>query len=319
MFHPIELVHEWETRTNRLRQRPHALGGLASRWAQAQGTGAVDLGAPTPLMIVVTTYDRPGSAARLLSQLDAALRRSPLAQGVALLVLHDACGRDYAEPKARAHAIAPRHLWLDARQRFGKAGFWEIHQTAMDIARAWRPERALYLQDDVELDPDFLVRAEELWQATAHDPRRRVLYLFSSRDDESHGRWVSFQRQPVANAPCRVSNWFDLQAFMVDRQFFELLDYRMVQIHPNRWKRAPEKSSGVGRQLTHRLFGRANVYQAWPPLVAHGLELSRMNPEARQKRSLDNYDDFRWASPPTARAREVKSPLGAGNTSEIEV
>jgi hypothetical protein len=319
MFNPIELIHEWETRTNRLRPRPHTEADLGSHWVRTQDTGEVGLGVPaTQLMIVVTTYDRPASAARLLSQLDTALRRSALSRGVALLVLHDACGRDYTAARAQARAIAPRHLWLDARQRFGKAGFWQIHQTAMDVARIWRPERALYLQDDVELDPALLARADALWQATAHDPLRRVLYLFSSRDDEQNGRWVSFERQPVANAPCRVSNWFDLQAFMVDRQFFELLDYRMVQIHPNRWKRAPEKSSGVGRQLTHRLFGRGNVYQAWPPLVAHGLEPSRMNPEARQKRALDNYDDFQWARPRPARGHDI-ALLGPGKASGIEV
>jgi len=84
---------------------------------------------------------------------------------------------------------------------------------------------------------------------------------------------------------------------MVDRQFFELLDYRMVPVHPNRWKRRPMQSSGVGRQWSRRLFGRAHVYQAWPPLVVHGTEPSTMNPEARERRSLDNRDDFNWTVP----------------------
>lgn len=308
MFHPIELINEWETRTNRLRQRPRAEHDSTALWSPAHGTGALEPppGAPeAPLMIVVTTYDRPASATRLLSRLRSTLRRSPLMEGAALLVLHDACGQDYSAARAQAHATAPRHLWLDARQRFGKAGFWRMHQTAMDIARVWRPARALYLQDDVELEPDLLERAEELWEVTAGDPLRRVLYLFSSRDDESDGRWVTFERRPVPNTACRLTNWLDLQAFMVDRQFFELLDYRMVPIHPNRWKRSPEKSSGVGRQLTRRLFGRANVYQAWPPLVGHGTEPSKMNPEARQKRSLDNRDDYKWAVLRSPRSRDA--------------
>jgi hypothetical protein len=168
-----------------------------------------------------------------------------------------------------------------------------MHQTAFDVARLWRPERALYLQDDIEFEPDMLLRAERIWAATERDPLRRVLYLFSSSDDEAQGRWVSFDRRELQNVPFRLTNWFDLQAFMVDRQFFELLGYRMVEIHPNRWRRRPQQSSGVGRQLTRRLFGRANVYQAWPPLVAHGAEPSTMNPEARLQRSLDNRHEYR--------------------------
>jgi len=63
-------------------------------------------------------------------------------------------------------------------------------------------------------------------------------------------------------------------------------------VHANRWTRRPATSSGVGRQFTRRLFGRAHVYQAWPPLVVHGTAPSTMNPEARLARSLDNRQDY---------------------------
>ena len=310
MFHPVELLHEWETRSNRPRPRPCSLEHTAPLWRPADGRSlaATQLARPSPdLMIVVTTYGRPDSTARLLRQLTAALHASSRAQSVALLVLRDACAGDYSLARAESRELDPHHVWLDARQRFGKTQFWRIHQTALDVARVWRPRRALYLQDDVEFEPDLLLRADRIWQATEHDPQRRVLYLFSSRDDEPNGRWVSYRRRDVSGAPCRLTNWFDLQGFLVDRQFFELLDYRMVPVHPNRWKRRPMQSSGVGRQWSRRLFERAHVYQAWPPLVAHGTEPSTMNPEARQRRSLDNHADFNWTLP---RAR----PERLGNT-----
>ena len=313
MFHPVELLHEWETRSNRPRPRPCGLEQAASLWRHAAGTNlaAAQIARPSPdLMIVVTTYERPGSAARLLRQLAAALHASSPAQSVALLVLRDACAGDYSLARAEARAIDPNHAWLDARQRFGKKEFWRMHQTALDVARVWRPKRALYLQDDVEFEPDLLLRADRIWQATERDPQRRVLYLFSSSDDEPNGRWVSYRRRELSGELCRLTNWFDLQGFMVDRQFFELLDYRMVPVHPNRWKRRPMQSSGVGRQWSRRLFGRAHVYQAWPPLVAHGTEPSTMNPQARQLRSLDNRGDFNWTVP-RARAERSGNALSA--------
>jgi hypothetical protein len=289
-YHPIELLLEWETRTNRPRDRREG-SNILDHWAPAAtSTPLGALAAPPELMVILTTFGRAGAATRLLEDLRQALEHAQLRERTSLLTLHDACGTDYTRARAAAAAAAPASLFLDARQRFGKPQFWKMHQTALHVARAWRPRFALYLQDDVEFEPDLLSRAFELWRATADDLSRRVLYLYSSSDDEARGRWVSFPRRPMGQ--CRLTNWFDLQAFLVDRAFFELLDHRMVPIHENRWKRRPEQSSGVGRQLTRRLFGRAHVYQAWPPLVVHGAAPSTMNPEARALRPLDNRADY---------------------------
>ena len=292
-FHPVELLNEWETRSNRcLRRAPDASDHFA-RWSVAGAPARV----PTPLarpprwLIVLTTYQRPEGAARVLEALTRALAAAGLGEHAALLVLHDRDDADYDAARALAQHGFAHTLWLDARERFGKAGFWRVHQTALFVARAWAPERTLYLQDDVVFEADLFERSDTLWRATAADAARRVLYLFSSSDDEPEGRWARFPRRDLPELACRQTNWFDLQAFIVDRAFFELLGYRMVPIHPNRWLRMPEVSSGVGRQLTLRAFGRANVYQAWPPLVRHGAEPSQMNAAARAQRPLDNRQD----------------------------
>jgi hypothetical protein len=272
---------------------------LLERWSVLPGsTPLAPLARPPELMVVLTTFARPAAAARLLSDLSLALDRAGLGDRSALLVLHDACGRDYGAARRAAEGTAPERLWLDARERFGKPEFWKIHQTALLVARAWQPRLALYLQDDVEFDGGLVADVLASWHATERDLLRRVLYLFSSSDDEAKGRWVHFERRDAG--PCRMTNWFDLQAFLVDRAFFELLDYRMVPIHENRWRRRPEQSSGVGRQFTRRLFERAHVYQSWPPLVVHGASPSTMNPEARRHRSLDNRADYVPSKRPSA-------------------
>lgn len=294
MFHPVEILHEWATRTNRPRGTAPGVDDYAERWRDegAPARSAFEPGVEPPrLMVVLTTYQRPLGAANVLERLAAALAQADLVEHTALLVLHDAGDADYQSARALAAACAPRSHWLSARERFGKPGFWQVHQTALLVARAWCPEHVLFLQDDLDFKPDLLVRAQAIWRATAEDPLRRVLYLFGSRDDEPRGRWVHFARRELPALHCRQTNWFDLQAFFVDRAFLELLGYRMVPIHANRWRRRPNISSGVGRQLTLRAFGRANVYQAWPPLVRHGAEPSTMNPAARKLRPLDNRDD----------------------------
>ena len=294
MFHPVELLNEWETHNNRPLQAIEAWK-FRELWTTERGAlpsfEPVPVGDEPDLMLVITTYDRPQGAARVLARLREAVRRYGDRKRTAVLVLHDACRRDYTAARILAHDLAARSLWLDARQRLGKPDFWKMHQTALLVAKAWRPRRALYLQDDLHFDADLLERADRIWSATATDPQRRVLHLFASREDEASGRWVSFQRRDFLEAGCRLTRWFDLSAFMVDRAFFELLGHRMIPIHRNRWVRQPESSSGVGRQLTLRLFRQAHVYQAWPPLVRHGFDRSVMNPEARAKRPMNNWQD----------------------------
>jgi hypothetical protein len=309
LFHPIELLHAWATWRNDASMWAASAESALALWehAEAPGVGVSIpvLDASPALLIVVMTYDRPNACSTLMTRLAQAIDQGRRRENTALLVLHDACTRDYSEVRKQAGSLAQTHLWLDARQRLGKVQFWRSYQTALLVAQRWRPARTLFLHDDVDFGADLLDEAEAIWQATSDDAARRVLYLFSSSKDEEQGRWIKFARRDLPEKGCRLTNWFDLQAFMVDLEFFELLGFRMVPIHSNRWKRKPSTSSGVGRQLTLRLRGRASVYQAWPPLVSHGAEPSIANPEARVATDLDNRDEYA-----VGRARRRVSPRG---------
>ncbi len=292
---PSELLSQWLVKRN-LPLQPLRAGRLLSRWrelgAHAPLRGVPALPAAPIWLVFVMTYARPEACARVLQRVGAALAASGCQSRAGLVVFHDACGRDYERAHRVAAAAAGSSVWLDALERVGKQGFWQTYQLSMLIARACGAERALYLHDDLDFEPDLLERAEALWQATAEDPDRRVLYLYSSNDDEEGGRWTKFRRRDCPGKGCRQTNWLDLQAFMVDRTFFELMRYRVMPVHPNRWRRDPARSSGVGQQLTERCQGRASVYQAWPPLVAHGAEPSVANAEARYERQFDNRQEY---------------------------
>jgi hypothetical protein len=300
VYHPIELFYELATRHNVASSRPLDASVVLDPFRDA-ASGATappvpELVSRPELLVVIMTYARPEACTRVLDGVERAIARRGQRERTALLVLRDACERDYSAARARAAAVAQTSVWLDARRHLGKFEFWRSYQAAMLVAQRWQPARTLFLHDDVEFGADLLDDAEGLWQATADDPRRRVLYLFSSSRDEENGRWIRFRRRELPDKGCRLTNWFDLQAFMVDLEFFELLKYRIIPIHPNRWKRKPTTSSGVGRQLTLRLRERASVYQAWPPLVSHGAEPSIANPEARAAADFDNRIEYALAA-----------------------
>lgn len=296
MYHPLELVYEVATRRNLASIVPLQETSLLARFTEVgtrQPLSAIPrLSAPPERLLVVMTYERPEACASLMRQLERAIGRGDARARTALLVIRDTGASDYSEARALASSVAGTVFWLEAREWLGKVRFWQSYQLALLVARSWQPERTVFLHDDVELDDDVLERADAIWQATADDPMRRVLYLYSSDKDEPDGRWTRFARREMPDKACRLTQWVDLQAFMVDRQFFELLGYRIVPIHPNRWKRKPTTSSGVGRQLTLRLRGRGNIYQAWPPLVCHGSQPSLANREARQQNDLDNRAEY---------------------------
>ncbi|HEX6245925.1 MAG TPA: hypothetical protein VFZ61_33600, partial [Polyangiales bacterium] len=189
MFHPIEWLRCLRTRLNR-----PALHGFDARsfWSLFECDGVPFAGPPgslttcerpPELLVVVTTYRRAQACEQLLEMLRAALDHTPLRSHV--LVFNDASDADYAACRALAHALFPAQLtWLDARVRLGKPGFWQVYQTAFLAAQLLTPEHALFIQDDIEIPADLLRRVYAFWRRTEDDPLRRVLYLFSSHDDE---------------------------------------------------------------------------------------------------------------------------------------
>lgn len=297
-------VHDWlkalEVRLNRPLFRLQSPGSFRLLYQEddrpltgVPGSLTRASAAPCDLLIAITTFNRAGSCARLLEALSAAIAAAERPLRVHVVVLQDGPEGDYAATRVRAvELFGDRITWLTARQRLGKRGYWKAYQMLFLAARTLRPAHALFLQDDLEFEPSLIAECYRRWEALGADPRRRVLYLFQSDDDEPEGRWVKFPRGEVAHG-ARLTRWFDLQGYFVDRAFFELLDYRMFEVSERRWLRK-NYSSGVGEQLTRRLFPRANVYQAVPSLVYHGAHPSEMNPEARASRALDN----RPASPP---------------------
>lgn len=288
MFTMIERkLRRLEVRLNRPMLPRQSLDEMIRDWGAASFLSSLAQKRPE-ILIAVTTFRRPGEVADLINALVHALGYTELS--VHVCIFNDASDADYSG----ARDLLSRHFngnstWLDSRRNFGKRGFWQTHQMMFRAAEVADSEFLLSLQDDIELVPDFFQKLFQVWSATGQaDERRRVLYLFSGDDDEPHGRWNLFDRVDLPEACARRTDWFDLQAFLIDRAGLALLRYWVVPISLRRWRKDPTVSSGVGDQFTRRIAGRATVYQCDPPLVFHGRATSQMNPEARSERPLDN-------------------------------
>jgi hypothetical protein len=311
VFHPSEVLDWLRMQLNRPSGSPlneevfwdlFDFEGAPFPPAARPATAGVEL----DLLVVLTTYERPQECAVVLKALHAALARSTELREIRVLVFHDRGESDYSATRALARSLFGDSLtWLAAKTRIGKQGFWRIYQTSFLAAQRLRPCFALYLQDDLEFEDSLLLEAMKRYRATAGDPLRRVIYLYADPTDPESGRWIRFERRDAGDH-LSLTQWFDLAAFFVDRAFFELLAYRVIPVHPNRWRRKPKLSSGVGRQFTIRLWRRGNVYQAYPPLVYHGLAESQMNPQVRAIEPLNNWSThprFRTGALPPRKQR----------------
>lgn len=290
-----ELVTHVELKLNRaLIDRMPSQQALLSCWQSQPDPGQLPLelaathATQTQIAFVITTYNRDESCARVVHDLAQQCSALSLTHAARVLVLDDASHAPYERTRAALDQWFPgRHIYARATHNQGKRHFWRTYQLAFQWLQQVRPEHALFVQDDLELTSTFVHDALSLWRGI-DDPHKAVLSLLQSADDEPNGRWISFLRADVAGGALRLTQWFDLPAFVIGPQALDLLQHRVFAVHPNRWMRDPAASSGVGRQLTYRLWKRGNIYQVARSLAFHGAEPSQMNPEARADRPMDN-------------------------------
>ncbi len=241
-------------------------------------------------MWVVTTFDRPEACGRVID----GLRRSApsLDEKPLVVVICDACDADYGDVRnSLQRGFGERGVFIEATRHLGKKEFWRIHQLIFDLVRVYRPSSVLQLQDDVELIPGGLESARAILDHLG-EPAVAALSLFPGAEDDPAGRWIRFEREATPCGRAWLTQWLDLPGFLATPRFFEALEYRLRPIHALRWAFDSTKSSGVGRQITRRLRAHdVGLYQVVRPLVLHGSEPSRMNPEARSLRPMNNRAD----------------------------
>jgi len=244
------------------------------------------------LLIVLTTFNRPDSCFRVIKSIyNSIIYKNMKLEDVVILVLNDKSQSDYQTVKSHCQEIFGEQLiWLDSKQHHGKKYFWCVHQMAFLIAREIMPSMYLYFQDDIDFSEDLLLKLDQLWMLTEQDKKRRVIYLFSEKNDDYdvNGRWINFRSEIHPSGLLRITQWFDLQAFYCDIKFLEFLQFWVKPVPEKRWEMDSTISSGVGRQFTCRSFNKANIYQCSPSLITHGFEKRAMNPEARALRAFDN-------------------------------
>jgi len=226
--------------------------------------------------VLVTTYANPEGLQRLLEDLER--ERLP---GMDVRVYDDGTA---AQDDAVIRRIVD-HGWTYRRAdvNHGKENWWRWWNTILADLRAQPAEFFVGLQDDVRLCTGFFERAWDLW-TSIDDQRKASLYLHVTPERGRAGStcWTRVRAQQAG----RVihSGWMDLAAFLCSRRMFERLGWELQPVPANRWQGHPERSSGVGQQISLRADALGlRMYRTEMSLVLHGTRPSLMNPAARER------------------------------------
>ena len=162
----------------------------------------------------------------------------------------------------------------------GKAHYYKTINRLYEYARDHKADYYVQLPDDVHVEPTFFDEAVSQF-AAIQDNKKVCLNLLN--DNRTNPGWVPFER--VQRAHVWLTQWIDM-CFISNRNFFAFLNF-VVQPVPLSWAGNPERSSGVGMQLSQRLFRRGhNLYMVQKSLVSHDDHPSVMHPEHRKSTPL---------------------------------
>lgn len=165
----------------------------------------------------------------------------------------------------------------------GKKKFWKIISDTYKLCKNINSKYYIYLQDDVVLKENFFQEAVRLYEKI-EDPKKISLNTLILENQRGKPKWTNFD--PEEYDEYYKTQWTEL-FFICERKFFEVLNFSVNSIPSERWDSDPNLSSGVGDQISTRLYKMGwNQYQVKNSLVTHGDHESTMFRDLRSREKL---------------------------------
>lgn len=235
------------------------------------------------IAILITTYKRAEMLLPLLQQINCQRANHELA----VICVHDGPSSGYEGIEKYLKSNFGNTLY-STQDHFGKSHYYRVINVLYEIAKAEHEKRKfdyfIQIPDDIALADNFFEKAIRQFEIIL-DPKKVCLNLLN--DGRNQPGWT---RQPHKEVKfCHtlyiLTQWVDM-CFLSTSRFFELLNWKILRID-QLWASNPNLSSGVGLQISQRLFSDGNnIYQVNKTLVSHGDHESVMHPEHRRLNPL---------------------------------
>jgi len=216
-------------------------------------------------MIVIFSYNRPGKLKKIIKHLKDTTDHD-------LFVVDD--GSDFDMSMFDVE-------YSQNVSNGGKMNYWKQWNIALNHCKESTNETFIFMPDDfMDLD----VKRIEQWIAELDNGKPYLVNLIND------GRLECFQ--PCVPHPVQINNEGAHRVGFTDCGFFcnwrtlQLLNWNIIEIAKWRWENNPDLSSGVGQQLSKRLFGKVSMYVPNVSFAHHGNHESKMHPKERMKTPL---------------------------------
>lgn len=259
-----------------------------------------------PIHVRIKSYNRPKHLSNLL--MDLHRQSNKLDVRLELRVFDDASGTPMAEPRAIVNEAGWR--WYCVDQNFGKEGAWAFHNAMYESLLGVTDDAFIYFfDDDMRLCESFFGKSLSMW-ARIHAEDKTTLHLMVDDSRQHTSCWTGVHPKRVCPDILRTQ-WVD-GSFLCQRSMLEAIDFALDEIGSRRWKKDPDRSTGVGQQLSHRLHaGKRGMYQTYQSLLVHASAESHYNPAARQSNPLKTvrFVDGKAAAQRLMRAEEIECSM----------
>lgn len=236
---------------------------------------------------IITTYNRREMLLALLGDL---AREQAAGADLFVMIFDDGTppGNQVASDEIAAILKADSFRLIRMHRNHGKARYWQLVTATWQTAYRLAWDRLCMLPDDVRLSDPFFSECERVWQAI-EDPKKLVLNPLLDTQRQNVPCWTPINPTPRRHSGVayRHVGWNDLCLYS-ERAFLDALNQgRLRPIPMQRWQRDPALSSGVGAQVSTRLYaGGYGMYQVSRSLVFHGDHESQLNPQERKRNGL---------------------------------
>jgi len=165
----------------------------------------------------------------------------------------------------------------------GLKKLWKVIDDTFKFCGKINADYYVYLQDDLRLKENFFEESVRIFENIPDDTKISLgtLMIDSQRNQP---KWTGVY--PIEYDEYYKTQWCEL-VFICKYSFFKSLEFKMLPINPSRWDKNPNLSSGVGEQISKRLYNLdLNMYHVINNLTIHGDHESKLLPELRKTEKL---------------------------------
>ena len=218
------------------------------------------------ILFLIPTYNRPHLLTDLLWDI------SMLTCTYKVLIYNDASTVSYEEVE-KVIPYLHECNYYELKHNYGKQQFWKLQNIMYDQARCDEYKYCIGLLDDMRLVPDFYPQVINQFEQSRVDLLNIILPDCTKE---------YFEQERVSIIGVNGYTFYDYQwndlCYITTQDYFDAMNYTCPEVHPYRWVKNKNASSGVSNAMTYKATDLGlKIMVVTKSLLTHTGQVSVMN------------------------------------------